>query len=295
MAEFTLALGGGGVKGFAHLGVIRSLEKNGHTIKALAGTSAGAMVGALYAAGKPIDIVMKRLKQSDQDSWYQRQPGDGPSVLGLAGVMEILKELLGDCTFSQLKIPLVVTAVDLESGREVVLRDGRVLDAVRASIAVPGVFPPQDWMGRLLVDGGVVNPVPVAHARSLVPELPVVAVVLSPTPDHWEPESTTPRLFTTLPFINRIAGRLRFGQAFNIFLRSVDIGGIMLTDLRLRIEQPDVIIRPIVHHVGLLDRVDIEEIMQIGDIATLDALESLDQATRWQARLKRRVRRLVQD
>jgi len=117
--EISLALGGGGSKGFAHLGVLRCLEKEGFKIRAVAGTSAGGIVSTLYAAGYNPDELLDRFKEFDQSRLFGRQPGDGPSLLGVAGINHLLADLLGERTFDDLRIPCAVTAVDLRLEKEV--------------------------------------------------------------------------------------------------------------------------------------------------------------------------------
>jgi NTE family protein len=134
----------------------------------------------------------------------------------------------------------------------------------------------------------VLNPVPVDVARWLAPGLPVVAVVLSPPLESWDGVEK-PRLLTTLPFLANYIGRLRVAQAFNIFLRSVDIAGAMMTELRLQLEKPDVIIRPDVPQIGLLDRVDVHQVAQLGEQAAIQALPALRRAASWQGWLARRI------
>lgn len=287
--QINLALGGGGAKGFAHLGVLRGLEREGCTIKAIAGTSAGGIVGAMYAAGYRADEMIARFLQVDQANLYGRQPGDGPSLLGVAGVNHLLKEMLGERRFEDLPIPLALTAVDLNTGGEVVLRHGRVVDAVLATMAVPGIFPPQAWEKYYLVDGGLLDPVPVAPARTLSPSLPVVAVALtgfSPSPVHT---LEAPAFLKNVPVLNQIA-RLRVAQAFNIFLQALEIGNISITELRLQIDRPDVIIRPAVADINLLDRVDVQAVVGRGEAALAEALPELRLAQRWERSLARRLR-----
>lgn len=286
--EIAVALGGGGVKGNAHIGVMRVLEREGFQVRALAGTSAGGLWGVLFAAGYSADEIEQRFMGLDPDFLYQRKPGDGPAMLGLGGLHQMLEETLGETTFEQLEIPFAVTAVDLDTARPVVLRHGRVRDAILATIAVPGIFPPVMMDGHHLIDGGVLNPVPVDVARWLAPGLPVVAVVLSPPLESWE-GAEKPRLLNTLPFLANYIGRLRVAQAFNIFMRSVDIAGAKLTELRLELEKPDVIIRPEVPQIGLLDRVDVHEVARLGEQAAIQALPALRRATSWQGWLARRI------
>lgn len=296
--NITLALGGGGVKGFAHIGVLRVLEREGFQIRGVSGTSAGGLAGALYAAGYSPDDMENRLREVDQGTLFARMHGDGPALFGFSGVIAILKELLGERTFADLRIPLAVTATDLTAGMPTVIKQGRIFDAVLASSAAPGVFPARSLDGQLFVDGGVMNPIPVAEARALSPGTPVVAVVLTP-PIGWQREvknvspENIPVLMTNLPLAYRLAGRLRLAQAFNLFVQSMDLTGQMLMHAQLQLERPEVIIRPEVGQIGIVDRVDIPEVIKSGELATLKALAEIHKAVSWQSRLRRKVARII--
>ena len=289
--NISLALGGGGSKGNAHIGVLRVLEREGFHVRAIAGTSAGGVVAAAYAAGYSPDEIENHISRISQGKLYGRQPGDGPALLGVAGVARSLTELLGERTFSDLRIPCAVTAVDIESSQEVILRQGRVVDALLASIAIPGIFPPKQWEDHLLADGGVLDPVPVSVARSLAPDLPVVAVVLSPPQQQWA-DFPTPDIFSSSPVLGRLT-RLRVAQAFEIFIRSVDIGTRMLTELRLQVDKPEIIIRPEVGHIGLLEKADVTVIVKLGEQAAEAALPELHRAVSWRGKLARRLSKLI--
>jgi NTE family protein len=178
--------------------------------------------------------------------------------------------------------------VDLKTGREVILKDGNVADALLATIAIPGVFPAREWGDYQLADGGVLDPVPVAVSRSLAPKVPAVAVVLSPSPNDWENLTDHP-LISPPPALEPIS-RLRVAQVFEIFIRSIDIGMRTIAELRLQVDQPEVIIRPDVHHIGILDRVNVSEVVKIGEAATEKALPELRKAVHWWGRLRRRFR-----
>jgi len=286
--NISLALGGGGAKGNAHIGVLRILEREGFRVRAIAGTSAGGIVAAAYAAGCSPDEIETYMSGVSQSKLYGRQPGDGPALLGVTGVARSLTELLGERTFDDLRIPCAVTAVDLESSQEVILRQGHVVDALLATIAIPGVFPPKQWENHLLADGGVLNPVPVSVARLLAPDLPVVAVVLSPPQQQWADLPPTD-ILSPHPVLERIT-RLRVAQAFEIFIRSVDIGSRMLTELRLQVDKPEVIIRPDVGHIGLLEKADVAAIAKIGEQAAEAALPELHRSVSWRSKLARRLR-----
>jgi NTE family protein len=294
--NITLALSGGGVKGFSHIGVIRVLEGEGIRISGVAGTSAGGLVGVLYAAGYSPAAMEERLRGIDQGNLFSRMHGDGPALLGMTGLTAILSELLGERTFADLRIPLALTATDLSSGTPVVIKQGRLIDAVLMTSAVPGVFPARSMNGHLLVDGGVTNPIPVAEARASHPGLPVVAVVLSP-PLGWQnaPESGSaqkiPLLMTNLPLVYRLAGRLRLAQAFNIFIHSMDLTGLMLMDKQLKLEKPEVIIRPELDPIGIVDRVNIPEVIRLGELAAKKALPEIRKTMSWQSRVQRNITR----
>ena len=139
--DISVALGGGGAKGNSHIGVLRLLEKEGYRIRAVAGTSFGGVVAAVYAAGNRPDEVEEIFCRVDQRKLYSRGPKGRPSILGLDGVAQWLQETLGDRTFQDLKVPCAMTAVDLIGGQEVTLSEGLVRDAVLATIALPGIFP----------------------------------------------------------------------------------------------------------------------------------------------------------
>ncbi len=283
--EIGLALGSGGVKGNAHIGVLRVLEKNNFEIKAMAGTSAGGLIGAVYLSGFSPDDIQDILESVDQDELFKRKDDDQPSLLGLEGMHKLLIELIGLRTFDDLPIPFAVTAVDLNIGKPVVIRSGRVIDAVLATIAIPGVFPAKECGDQLLVDGAIYNPVPVNVVRSLDPKLPIVAVPLSSMPDEEEilPET---ELFDELPVLRRIT-RFRFAQALTVFLRSQDISGRLLTELRLQMDKPDVIIRPDVFGIGALDNVDVAEIVRYGEEAAEAEMKNLLKAVRWDNKIKK--------
>src|SRR5512147_2913722 len=216
--DITLALGGGGAKGNAHIGALRRLEKEGFHIRAIAGTSYGGLVAAFYALGYSPDQIEEIFAAADQTQFYGHAPEDGPSLVGVAGVTRLLEQEVGNRTFADLKIPCALTAVDLKSGQEVLLTKGRLVDAMLATIALPGIFPARHIDGLELVDGGTLDPVPVAPARMLAPRLPVVAVVLTLPmgipPQRWD-----------LPFgkhwsgmiLSHLFNRTRYTSLWDIF------------------------------------------------------------------------------
>jgi NTE family protein len=213
------------------------------------------------------------LRQLDSRKIFRRQKGETPSFLGLQGIYATLRELIGDRDFSDLKIPFACTAVDLNTCNEIVIENGKVLDAIMATIAVPGVFPFKQIGDLKLVDGGVLDPVPVNVARHLAPRLPVVAVCLQPVPEEWS--GVPPFQFPSVssvpkPILNQVE-RLRISQAFRIFMTSIDISSKMLSELRLAVEKPDVILRPDVAGYGLLEMPDLDVLIKAGEDAGRNA------------------------
>jgi len=287
--NLSLALGGGGSKGNSHLGVIRCLEKEGYKIEAVAGTSFGGIVSVFYALGYSSEEIEELFAALDQKRLYGHGEDEGPSLLGLAGATKWLKGIIGDRTFANLKTPCILTAADLRSGCEVLLSEGSLVDAVLSTIAIPGIFPAKR-MGELeLVDGGALDPVPVAPARSLAPGLPVVAVVLSrPMGAPAQTWNIPMPEYVPQVLLERIS-RLPYTQAIDVFLRSLDMVTRAVTEYRLEVDKPELIIRPAVDDIDILERVDVHDIVRRGEEAAQDALPELKKLFTWQNRLRRAV------
>ena len=287
--NITLALGGGGSKGNSHLGVIRCLEKEGYTIKAVAGTSFGGIVAVFYALGHTPDEIEEMFAALDQKRLYGHSENEGPSLLGLAGATKWLKNIIGDRTFTDLKTPCILTAADLRCGCEVLLSEGSLMDALLATIAIPGIFPAKR-MGELeLVDGGALDPVPVAPARSLAPSLPVVAVVLTrPMGIPAQTWNIPMPEYVPHALLERIS-RLPYSQALDVFLRSLDMVTRAVTEYRLEVDKPEVIIRPQVDDIDILQHVDVREVARRGEEAAQAALPELKKLFAWQNRLRRAI------
>ncbi len=181
-AKIGYALGGGGARGLSHIGVMKVLEEHGIYPDVIAGTSIGALVGALYASGLRAGDIERALRLD-----LRRLAMLADVRLSLSGLVQgkrvtsALKAFLGDLDFADLKIPFACVATDIVNGQQIVLRTGPVISAVRASISVPGLFTPVKVRGRYLVDGGLVNMVPVSTCRDMGAEY-VVGVNVIPDP-----------------------------------------------------------------------------------------------------------------
>lgn len=228
--KIGLALGGGGARGLSHIGVLEELDRAGVEIGWIAGTSAGSLVGALYAYGlKPAEI----LALAKETSWHDLAGVNLPKVgLTTFDPMEkLLNEIFHKATFADLKLPFAAVSCDLHTGKEVILREGNVARAVRASCSIPGIFVPVTDNEQLLTDGGVVNGVPVNVARQLGAEK-VIAVQL-----HGGEEPV---------------GKL--DNIFAILLQSLEIMQRSQT-----MEKPDVLLVPEVTSLGIFDFDKVDE------------------------------------
>ncbi|WP_230859622.1 patatin-like phospholipase family protein [Actinoplanes aureus] len=176
-----LALGGGAVRGAAHIGVLDVLDRAGLEPAVITGTSAGALVGALYAAGRTPSEIGK-LAQTLRWARLIRPARTRKALFETAKLAAFLDSAVGGMRFDELARPFAAVACDLTTGDEVVMREGSVGSAVLASAAIPGVFPPVDRDGHLLVDGGLVNMVPARLARQMGADIVVAVDVSGPLP-----------------------------------------------------------------------------------------------------------------
>jgi NTE family protein len=182
-----LALGGGGARGLAHVGALQVLEREQIHVDCIAGASVGSLVGAAYAAGLRSDRLLDLARQMRwRDIGALTWPRNG--LVSFAKMERYLAELLGDVDIADLEIPYAAMASDFLTGEAVILSKGRLIPAVRASCSVPGVVKPMKWRGRLLVDGGMVNNLPISVVRELGADV-VIAVGLV-TPSGERPKGT---------------------------------------------------------------------------------------------------------
>lgn len=166
MIKVGLALGGGVFRGMAHIGVLQVLEENQIPVDLIAGTSMGALIGGIYSCGVAPRMILQIAQQLNMLDYYDISiPKDG--LIKGDRVLTLLRTLTGNRTFAQTKLPFSAVAVDIESGDMVVLEEGRICDAIRASISIPGIFVPHRLEGRRLCDGGLIDRVPVSVARQM--------------------------------------------------------------------------------------------------------------------------------
>jgi len=256
--KIGLALGSGAARGLAHIGVLEVLEKEGIPIDMIAGTSAGAVIGALYADGKDAGQIKGLVLDM---SWKRLAPLVDLALpktgfIGGRKVKEQLKLSIGDIGFADLKIPLACVATDIMTGEEVVIDQGSVLEGVRASISMPVIFTVVRWKGRYLVDGGLVNPVPVSVLKRMGADF-IIAVNVIPGPDARVQQ----------------AEALRKPNIINVMMQAIHISSHLLVASCLK--GADIVIEPQVAHIGAGDFHRTQECILRGEWAAQGSLPEI--------------------
>jgi NTE family protein len=246
--KIGLALGGGAAKGFAHIGVIKMLEASGIHPDVVAGTSAGSVVGALYASGMDAFALQQTAFGLDEAKIRDVRLFSGGLVQGQA-LQDYVNQLLHKQPIEQLKMPFAAVATELETGTRTVFVRGNAGRAVRASSSIPGVFEPVEIHGKHYVDGGVVSPIPVDAARQLGADF-VIAVDISAAPDGSNPQGM-----------------------MNIVGQSISIMGRQLAAQESA--RADVVIRPALRGIGPTDFEQKNQAILAGEKAALVAIPAI--------------------
>ncbi|MBX7251295.1 MAG: patatin-like phospholipase family protein [Candidatus Promineofilum sp.] len=267
-----LVLGGGGARGLAHIGVLRVLERERIPVACVAGTSMGGLIGALYAAGVAIERVEAEVVRLSRVTEQMRLVDFELSAAGLSvrgrRIYNMLAELLGEeLTFADLRLPLAMVSVDVRTGRPVTLQGGLVIDAVRATISIPGIFTPVDLGDYRLVDGGVLDnvPVDVAHALGATH---TVAVDVLPSYSRNQPGVAPVETGLQLAFAPQ-----QFAEIYQVLMIMI----AAVTEAQLRQYPPDLLIRPALSpHVTLLSGFNrADELIAAGEAAAVAALPAI--------------------
>ena len=260
-----LALGGGSARGLAHIGVLEVLEKENIPFDMIAGTSAGALIGALYACGSSAVEIKKTITSVSLIDRARMIDLALPKTGLIAGerIKKMLKELIGEAEFNDLRIPFSCVATDIVTGEEVVIDHGSVVEAVRASISIPAVFTVVKYEGRFLVDGGLSNPVPVSVLKEMGADF-TIAVNVIPTISKRHPSRG-----------KKSAGvkNEKEPNIFNVLMNMIDI-----TDNRLAKSSTsvaDIVIEPDTSDIGPSDFNRAREIILKGELAATDAIPGL--------------------
>lgn len=283
-----LALGSGAARGWAHIGIIEALEEIGVQVSAVAGCSIGSYVGASYCAGNLSELKAWVLGMSE----WQVATLMGVSMQkgGLVSGEKVFKKLADDFTtenIEQLTIPFSTVATDMRRGQEIIFTQGSTVDAIRSSCSIPGIFPPHRYQDRWLLDGAVVNPVPVSLCRQLGVDI-VIAVNLNSDFSPSDTETHNQQQKKNEAKFNQFMGESiesisqwwdsKFPSDeekskqekqtppsfFNCMTNAIDIMQDRVTRSRLAGDPPDILLSPKLGHIGIMEFHRAEEAIEIG-------------------------------
>ena len=274
LTSVALALGGGGARGLAHIGVLRALEERSIRVEAIAGCSMGGILGAMVGSGhSPSDVVsiVEGIRLHDVFDF-----GVHGGIVGGDGIAEILTEHVRP-TFEELDVPLKVTAVDVQRGTLIVIGSGELVPALLATSALPGIMSPVEHLDRVLIDGGLLNNLPIDVVRTMS-MAPVVAVDVSAPHDR---PIDFDRDDGVLGAIKRLGRREFRSLTVELFMKSFDIPQRFITDTRLAMDPPAVLVRPDLDlRFGVEDAHRLDEAVELGYEATLVALDAWQEKAR---------------
>lgn len=298
----SLVLGSGGARGLAHIGVIECLNARGYEIRAIAGTSMGALIGGIYAAGELLTYTrwVSALSKADVVRLLDFSFSSSGLVKG-DRIIGVLKELIGDRKIEDLPIAFTAVATDVREQKEVWLNRGSLFDAIRASMAIPAFFTPFPYHGRLLLDGGLVNPVPIGPTLEIQTDLTVAVMTgararpeldAAPAPESapaqevrsnhlagysrriaevierlpWRPEEAEPAE----------AGVEEMGL-FDIIVRSTETMQNTIARLKMAAYSPDVVVKIPRNACGFLEFYRAQEMIELGRRQVERVLNDLEQ------------------
>jgi NTE family protein len=299
-----LVLGSGSSRGWAHIGVIEALEEEKIPIDYVAGCSIGSYVGAIYASGslKSLKEFVLRMDGKKVFSYFDVVFPRSGVLNGTKRLKELFSMHSDAADFSDLKIPLMMVATDLASGKKVVLKSGSILTALRATMSIPGLFAPVKVKDRWLVDGGLVDPVPVGVARALEADV-VIAVDLNSgvvsrkkrkrldlrkVKKTGDPPAYKNELFHKLATYYETA-EISFASKINEMLRresstpdiietvmnSINIMQERITRINLAVEPPDILVQPRLGQLKMMDFDQVEHTIEEGYTGVKDKIEEI--------------------
>lgn len=279
-----LALGSGGAKGLAHIGVLKVFEKENIVISCITGSSIGALIGGLFAKGYKAEEIEKiAIALSENREKFYQLFDFSKSLQGIIKgekILEYIDELLNGATFDKLLIPFTPISVDLTSGEKFYFQEGKVSHGIRASISIPIIFQPFVWKDKLLVDGGVLAPLPVKELKEIYKPDIIIAVSLHKR-TKWTPQNTLKIDIPYHPnsFSEKIAYKLtqtnifrEFQKRLNpllnpslfeILMQTIDIMNYELEENSIK--EADIVITPEVHEYGTFDFQKAKEIIEKGE------------------------------
>ena len=291
--KIGLALGSGGARGLAHIGVIKALEEKNIPIDIISGTSIGALVGGLYSAGIDVKTMEKIVSNVDKMMVAKIMVPKlfAAGFVDNKRVIEFIKNLVGDVKIENLKIPFACVATDLITGEEVLFKKGSLVDAIMASNAIPTIFQPVFLNNRYLLDGGLCNPLPISIAKEMGANR-IIAVNVSPNPKRITQKIKTRKTKEVAKLIKKLSlifvsfisdgknvfsskelllkidesidSELNSPTLMNVFLQSISISTNNLIIQHLRYAKPDLLISPEVENYDMLEFYKGLEIIKCG-------------------------------
>jgi NTE family protein len=303
--KLGLALGSGAARGLAHIGVLKVLDEAKIPVDIITGTSIGALIGAMYAAGVPVAQMEDVALTID---WRKMASLLDPvlptsSLTDSRKLVAFIAELLPAREFKDLQQTLAVTATDINTGEAIIIKQGDLLEALQASLAFPGIFSPVRFGQRFLVDGGLCNPIPTNVARNLGADR-IIGVCTIPAVKKQTPETFLPgrhgdatnisrwrKLFSARTIeqafrsalgqepettLEEDSGQLKAPNIFRVCAQSVAIMENLINELHISQNPQDLIIRPTFHGITLLEFHRAEEIIAAGESSAREALPEIE-------------------
>ena len=284
--NISLVLSGGGARGIAHIGVIEELEKQGFNIKSISGTSMGSLVGAVYAVGKMQEYKnwIYTLHRLDVFKLIDFTFSSQGLVKG-DRVFKKMKKFIPDINIEELDIHYAATAADIINNKEVVFTKGSIYDAVRASVAIPTVFTPVITENSILVDGGVMNNVPISHVKRTKDDVLIVVYVNADIPVNRPPISKKEKDQKQSVYLKKIKefyGHLNKSKSkskneklgyFDIMNKTIGLVTYQLAQMLMEKHSPDILINVSRNSCGTFDFYKAEELVEIGRLAAIKSLD----------------------
>ncbi len=289
--KFSIALGSGGARGLAHIGILKTLREEGLQIEAISGTSMGAVIGAFFAADKidEAEEYYRSIKVTDVIFNFDPIfPTSG--LINGKKVMQMLRDVIGDIYVFDTKIPFYPVATDLDSGEPVVLQDCKLWEAIRASISIPGLFKPFKINNRYYVDGGITNPVPVNVLKERHKGTKTIAVNLNLKPTDYkrawikETDSETGFLLNKFPRLKRLARRVGINgrnkkekdpNILHVLNRTFHIVQYELAWRSLEFDKPDYLLTPNLNDVVFIEFHKADKSISEGERVAKEFIERL--------------------
>jgi NTE family protein len=294
-----LALGSGLARGFAHIGAIRALERHGIKPNYISGTSMGALVGGAYLANRLDDLEewaysLNRFKVLSYMDFRVKSAG----IIGGKRLIKLMQDHFGDTLIEDLPSPLIAIAADLVTGHEVWMRQGKLVDVMRASFSLPGIFPPVQMNNRWLIDGALVNPVPVSPVQAMGARM---TIAINPNGDIIGKATRPGHSIPTVAGFDILGNKENPAQAekaakigitrrlfrrenndapsmFGVMVSSLNIIQDRLSRSRLAGDPPDVLVNPRIGHIGLMEFDRAEELIEEGEAAVERAMPDIKAA-----------------